>query len=661
MTNHANSYQDFARRREHLGAVLDTLTEAFRQLASNERADSLLKSRETLNSDTFKVMVVGEFKRGKSTLINALLGQNVLPAKVAPCTAVITRIRYDERKRAVLLFKDGRKPLEISLQGSADELKKYISMQDDDDGEDEDLTSEAVSKSPYSMADVFYPLALCRNNVEIVDSPGLNEHKTRTEITKAFFAETDAMIVVLSCDQAFSATEQRFVDIDLQGRDLRDVFFLWNRYDIVQDSPEDVADIRKRSRAMLEPRVGAQGRIFFVSGKDALMGRRNNQPSLVSRSNVPQFEIALEQFLSTERGRVKLRNPLRRAESAVREGMLELIPHRENLLRQPLEEVRRKLEQQRPQLEEAERQQERLMRSVDRRGEALTREVEASYRTLVAEMENGLRRQAQLIQPSTWQTIASRTQAKEQIAKQLDEWMNKQVKRWEQEKLAPLVETHLKEMEADLDDRAKEFLENLDTVKAAFAPKLEAKGTVASAPNVSPISRLVGGGLGLFAGGIGSAMEGATMGAGQMAKGLGVNIAVGLGLLVAGFGAPVILPALAAVGLWRTVTGARRQADELRNAAVNEIVSSLRSQQSTTEQELQSQVKTIFDGIRRSVAERMSVLVDEVRGQVQAVIQEREQHQGAAERELAVLAKVRGTLTAQAELLEKLKNEIETA
>jgi len=301
------------------------------------------------------------------------------------------------------------------------------------------------------------------------------------------------------------------------------------------------------------------------------------------------------------------------------------------------------------------------MRSVDRRGEALTREVEASYRTLVAEMENGLRRQAQLIQPSTWQTIASRTQAKEQIAKQLDEWMNKQVKRWEQEKLAPLVETHLKEMEADLDDRAKEFLENLDTVKAAFAPKLEAKGTVASAPNVSPISRLVGGGLGLFAGGIGSAMEGATMGAGQMAKGLGVNIAVGLGLLVAGFGAPVILPALAAVGLWRTVTGARRQADELRNAAVNEIVSSLRSQQSTTEQELQSQVKTIFDGIRRSVAERMSVLVDEVRGQVQAVIQEREQHQGAAERELAVLAKVRGTMTAQAELLEKLKNEIETA
>jgi GTPase SAR1 family protein len=659
MTTHANSYEDFARRRERLGAVLNTLAEAFRRLEANARAEALLKSRETLHSDTFKVMVVGEFKRGKSTLINALLGQSVLPAKVAPCTAVITRIRYGDRKRAVLLFKDGRAPLEISLEGSSDELKKYITIQDDEDG-DEDLTSQAVNKSPYAMADVFYPLPLCRNNVEIVDSPGLNEHKTRTEVTKAFFAETDAMIVVLSCEQALAESERRFIEVDLQGRDLRDVFFLWNRFDAVQDSPEDAADIRRLSRDKLEPRVGTQGRIFFVSGKDALMGRRNNQAALLARSNVPQFEAALEQFLSNERGRVKLRNPLRLAESAVREGMLELIPHRENLLRQPLEEVRRKLEQQRPQLEEAERQQERLVRSVDRRGEALTREVEASYRTLAAEMENGLRTQVQLIQPTTWQTIASRTQAKEHIAKLLDEWMSKQVKKWEQEKLAPLVQTHLKELEADLDDRAKEFLKNLDTVKAAFAPTVEAKG-VAAAPNVSPISRLVGGGVGLFVGGIGSAMEGATMGAGQMAKGLGVNLAVGVGLAVAGFGLPVILPALAAIGLWRTVTGTRRQADDLRTAAVAEIVSSMRSQQPTAERELQSQVKKIMDGIRRSVAARMSVLVDEVRGQVQGVIQEREQHQGAAERELAVLASVREELAAQMKLLDILKSEIETA
>jgi GTPase SAR1 family protein len=657
MTSKGTTYEDFSRRRARLAEALVGLADAFRQLDSNERAEALVKAQETLKSDTFKVMVVGEFKRGKSTLINALLGQNVLPAKVAPCTAVITRILYSERKRAILMYKDGRPPLEVSLEQSAEALKQYITIQGDDD--DEDASSQAVNRSPYAMAEVYYPLTLCRNNVEIVDSPGLNEHKTRTEITKAFFAESDAMIVVLSCEQALAESERRFIEVDLQGRDLRDVFFLWNRFDAVQDSPEDAEDIRRLSRDKLEARIGSRDRVFFVSGKNGLLGRRNNRVDLLTKSNVPQFEAALEEFLSTERGRVKLRNPLRLAQNAVREGMLELIPHRHNLLHQPLEEVRRKLEQQRPRLEEAERQQERMVKAVDRRGDALAREVEASYRNLVADLESGLRRQAQLIPISNWETIKNQAQAKEKIARPLDDWMNSQVKRWEQEQLSSLVSTHLTELEADLDDRAKEFLDNLDTVKAAFAPKVEAKTADLPATTVSPISRLIGGFGGLVAGGIGSAMEGATMGAGQMAKGLGVNIAVSLGLAVAGFGLPVILPVLAAVGLWRTITGARRKAESLRQAVIEELISSLRTQQTAAERQIQMQVRAVTDRIRKGVAERMSVLVDEVRGQVQSVIREREEHQGAAERELAILSTIRETLKIQSRTLEQISNEIE--
>jgi hypothetical protein len=198
-------------------------------------------------------------------------------------------------------------------------------------------------------------------------------------------------------------------------------------------------------------------------------------------------------------------------------------------------------------------------------------------------------------------------------------------------------------------------------MKAAFAPKVDARPGGASPEEVSPLSRLVGGGLGLFVGGIGSAMEGATMGAGQMARGLGGNIAAGLALTVAGFSLPVVAVALAAIGVVRTVMGTKKKADELRDTAVAEIIAGLRSQQSEAEQELQAEVKRVFDRIQRGVSERMSVLVDEVRGQVQGVIQERQKHEGTAEREVSVLAGVREELAVQAKLLEKRKTEIEMA
>jgi hypothetical protein len=99
-------------------------------------------------------------------------------------------------------FKDDRKPVALDLEGSPDALKKYITIQGGASADDD--AGPGVNTSPYAAAEVYYPLPLCRNNVEIVDSPGLNEHRTRTEVTKSFLAEADAMVLVLSCEQALS-------------------------------------------------------------------------------------------------------------------------------------------------------------------------------------------------------------------------------------------------------------------------------------------------------------------------------------------------------------------------------------------------------------------------------------------------------------------------
>ena len=67
--------------------------------------DKIARIIERLKEQRLKILFAGQFKTGKSTLINAMLGQEVLPADVMPCTAVITEIEYAENPRAVLHFK----------------------------------------------------------------------------------------------------------------------------------------------------------------------------------------------------------------------------------------------------------------------------------------------------------------------------------------------------------------------------------------------------------------------------------------------------------------------------------------------------------------------------------------------------------------------------
>lgn len=62
---------------------------------------------DRLDAARLRVLVAGEAKRGKSTLINALLGRDVLPSGVTPLTAVATTVRYGDDSRVEVAFRDG--------------------------------------------------------------------------------------------------------------------------------------------------------------------------------------------------------------------------------------------------------------------------------------------------------------------------------------------------------------------------------------------------------------------------------------------------------------------------------------------------------------------------------------------------------------------------
>src|SRR5262249_62126457 len=92
------------------------------------------------------------------------------------------------------------------------DLNDYVVIPDP--GKDQ---AESVATTPYDRVEIFWPLPLCDNGVEIIDSPGLNEHQTRTRTTKDYLAQIDAVVFVLSVHALASESELAVVDHDVRA------------------------------------------------------------------------------------------------------------------------------------------------------------------------------------------------------------------------------------------------------------------------------------------------------------------------------------------------------------------------------------------------------------------------------------------------------------
>ena len=117
------TYADFLQIREEMNSLVATTQKLSAELEiSKETSQRIERIANIINNEIFRIIVVGGFSRGKSSLINALLGEKLLPAKLTPTTALLTFIRYGEVPEAILFYKDERiTPKTVPL----DQLRDY--------------------------------------------------------------------------------------------------------------------------------------------------------------------------------------------------------------------------------------------------------------------------------------------------------------------------------------------------------------------------------------------------------------------------------------------------------------------------------------------------------------------------------------------------------
>jgi GTPase SAR1 family protein len=261
--------------------------------------------KEKVLDNVFNLVVLGQFKRGKTTLINALLGAEILPTAVVPLTSIATVLRYGDRLNITVYFNDGGTE-EIEL----DSLRHYV-------------TEKGNPKNTKDVREVVitYPSSYLKDGVRLIDTPGVGSvYEHNTDVAYQYLPKSDAALFLISVDQPLSRAELDFLK-DVRGYSKR-IFFLLSKADHYSDS--DLREAMEFSVAVLKEATGSEVRIFPVSAKLALEGKLSGTEDLVRRSRLPQFSDVLNNFLMEDKGKVLLlsvTNNLLRAMSQSRLGL----------------------------------------------------------------------------------------------------------------------------------------------------------------------------------------------------------------------------------------------------------------------------------------------------------------------------------------------------
>lgn len=240
--------------------LLQALLAEIKELSDSE-LESRLRSVEEGLDNLFSLVFIGEFSTGKSSVINALLGQDLLPRGITPTTDEITVIKYGDRS-----------------EESAENGCRVISVPQD------------------RLKGLF-----------IVDTPGTNVTIAQHErLTEEYIPKADIVFFTIGAERAVTGSEARLIKF-IKESWLKNIVFLLNKIDIASDE-EELGTLIWHTRDELERSFGIKPHLIPVSAKLAREGKTASDPALYSRSGFAALEQYIFDTLSEEeRIRMKIR------------------------------------------------------------------------------------------------------------------------------------------------------------------------------------------------------------------------------------------------------------------------------------------------------------------------------------------------------------------
>ncbi|MGH9344836.1 MAG: dynamin family protein, partial [Terriglobia bacterium] len=287
-----------------------------------------------ISEGRFYVACIGQFKRGKSTLINALIGEPILPVGFIPVTTLPTVIRFGKQPRARIQAQDGAWR-EIAVP----DLKQYVSEEHNPENEKQVRGVEVFLPSPMLAA------GMC-----LVDTPGLGSVFTgNTAATQAFIPHIDAGLIVVGADPPLAREELTLVTDVAQH--VRDLIVVLNKADRTTDA-EKAAAVDFTLKLLEKHLQRSVGPVFEVSAAERL---ENHGPE----RDWGKLIEALEQLVKNS-GRQLIRAACERGLNRLSEQLLAIIGTERDALQRPIEESERRIAAMKGTIAEAERSMREL-------------------------------------------------------------------------------------------------------------------------------------------------------------------------------------------------------------------------------------------------------------------------------------------------------------
>ena len=271
-----------------------------------DKRDEIEECLNLIRTRKYVVAVAGEFKRGKSTMLNALLGAKILPAKCTPTTATVNRITYGAEPALRICYRDGTEEL-CGIQ----ELSRYVTKTTEEQEKMAASEKEAV---------VSYPTVLCQNHIDVIDTPGLNDDEKMTAVTAEILQHVDAVIFTVSALAPLSQFEIEWILRLVENPAIEHLIFVMTYADCLEEEElEDMKAFFRKKAAEIAVRAEAEAGdnsaaadkahrilgsmdLFAISSTQALEAFQTGDNALLKKSGFPIFKQELYRILTSRQG-----------------------------------------------------------------------------------------------------------------------------------------------------------------------------------------------------------------------------------------------------------------------------------------------------------------------------------------------------------------------
>ena len=330
MNKHLSQFED---KRTETDLVLKDILKFYSENGYTAEEKIIADFIDMLQKEEFSIVIVGEFSVGKSTFLNALMGEKILPSYSDETTATVTCLRHknkaDNQQKGCVYYADGTSEDIDSIE--TDVISKYVSTR-----------SDIPVAATVNHLDLFLDSPFLDGNITLVDTPGLNGTADgHREITEAQIMKSNVCLFMFSADRPGGQSEFEFLS---QIRTKADkIIFVLNKIDQIKnnenESYEKVAENMLKNFGRIFPDATDIPEFWCISAYQALVARSHENLSyrgrtsvsdedkarLLKMSRMEEFEDGLWNFITEgDKARNSLITPISRASKMIDETLKNL-------------------------------------------------------------------------------------------------------------------------------------------------------------------------------------------------------------------------------------------------------------------------------------------------------------------------------------------------